>query len=243
MKTLHFNVINEKTIKGIEYDQLSFDIENAVPEVKDAVEKALRLSALIKMTPSKNKLYLAVSKKKSDTNLLESRSEYPLHISLLVKYANMVQLDKSENSVETKENIKETISDNSDAVTKEDKDFLFRIINVNKIVKGRSDNKLVGEYDNTKLFSTIYNKVPETISGKFVKLPLNQAKINSDGELQFNVIEDGNQTIISKEDPQYKEYESGKRKLWNCLYTIKLELGKQFNSTTKNTVKKALKLQ
>jgi RNase P/RNase MRP subunit p29 len=270
MKTLHFTIETDKTIKGLEYNQTVFDISNANEEILKIVEKAKTINGILKLTPSKNKLYCAAAKSKATSNLLELETEFPMHIELIAKFGNFTIKNKqSLDDLKTKlgdslitldskkqKNVNRVNISNKSVINRfktgqdiiEDTNFLFKIINVSKCVYNYSkDGKgtFIGEYDYTESFKRCaekYNTIINGINGRFSNIPKKYLKVKKDEYIEATILEDYAQFLVEKGDPKYKEFLIDKKKLWLAEFNIKIKLGRGINETSEKNIKEILEL-
>jgi hypothetical protein len=123
-------------------------------------------------------------------------------------------------------------------------EYLCKVIEAIKTsVEVLPDGKeyFVGEYDFSNIFHTVHGNFSGFYSD-YVNIPKNKIVLQEDGSLIAEVLEDGSNFLISKNDPKYRQWKEGKRQLWKAKYVFRIKLGQELGEESYENLKEKLQL-
>ena len=123
-------------------------------------------------------------------------------------------------------------------------EYLCKVIEAIKTsIEVTPDGKeyFVGEYDFSNVFHTVHGSFSGFYSD-YVNIPKNKIKLLENGSLIAEVLEDGSNFLISKNDPKYRQWKEGKRQLWKAKYVFRIKLGQELGDESFENLKDKLQI-
>ena len=126
----------------------------------------------------------------------------------------------------------------------EDEEFTCKVLEAIKTsieVTPEGKEYFVGEYDFSNVFHTVHGIFTGFYSD-YVNIPKNKIILQDDGSLIAEVLEDGSNFLISKNDPKYRQWKEGKRQLWKAKYVFRIKLSEELGEESYENLKEKLQL-